>query len=513
MFNLLKSPMNIGELTIPNRVVMPAMGVSIAKPEGGVTDDIIAFYEARARGGAGLIISEVTRITDGAGVGEPCQLAAYRASDVVELQRLVEVIHQYDTKIFIQLQHPGREASFTITGEQSVAPSAVANPMRGEVPRELSTSDCKTLVGKFVKASSFVRMSGADGVELHGAHGYLINEFLSPAMNFRSDEYGGCFENRMRFVIEIISGIRECCGPDFPISVRINAEEGFGLKGGIDLNESVKIAQALEKAGVDAINVSCYREGVIEPGTYEQGWKKYMSKPIKDAVKIPVIAVANIKEPSVAEALLKEGATDFVGVGRAQLADPEWTKKAFSGREDEIRTCIGCLVCFSELAKLHRVKCAVNPLTCREREYANPKQNGNGRKVAIIGGGPGEIEVALTLEERGFHPIIFDEHERLGGPLGSVSKGLIKKYVDALICQVDRAGIDLRLGQPVDIKTVQDLKPVGVFLAMDAKPGKKEVDAYKEAFDVVRIIGENTKGNNILETTQEAHSKAFVFDV
>ncbi|HPF17361.1 MAG TPA: NADH:flavin oxidoreductase [Thermotogota bacterium] len=512
MFNLLKSPMHIGKLTIPNRVVMPAMGVSIAKPEGGVTDDIIAFYEARANGSTGLIISEVTRITDGAGISEPCQLAAYRASDVLELQRLVDVIHQYDTKFFVQLQHPGREASFTITGEQSVAPSAVANPMGGAVPRALTTNECQELVAKFVKAASFVQMSGADGVELHGAHGYLINEFLSPAMNFRTDVYGGNFENRMRFVTEIISGIRDSCGFDFPISVRINTEEGFGLKDGIDLKESVKIAQALEKAGVDAINVSCYRDGVIDPGTYEQGWKKYMSKPIKDAVEIPVIAVANVKEPAVAEALLKEEAMDFVGVGRAQLADPEWTKKALFGTEDEIRTCIGCLVCFGELAKLHRVKCAVNPITCREREYSNPRQNGNGRKVAIIGGGPGGIEAALTLKERGFLPSIFDEKERLGGSLGSISKGLIKKYVDALICQVERAGIDLRLGQPVDIKSVQEMKPVGVFLALDTKSGKKEVDAYKEAFDVVRIIGEN-KGNSILDATQEAHGKAFVFDV
>ena len=480
---------------------------------GGVTDDIIAFYEARAKGSTGLIISEVTRITDGAGISEPCQLSAYRASDVVELQRLVDVIHQYDTKIFIQLQHPGREASFTITGEQSVAPSAVANPMGGALPRALSLNECQELVAKFVKAASYVQMSGADGVELHGAHGYLINEFLSPAMNFRTDAYGGCFDNRMRFVTEIISGIRDSCGPDFPISVRINAEEGFGLKGGIDLKEAVKIAQALEKAGVDAINVSCYRDGVIEPGSYEQGWKKYMSKPIKDAVKIPVIAVANIKEPGVAEALLKEEAMDFVGVGRAQLADPEWTKKAFSGKEDEIRKCIGCLICFGELTKLHRVKCAVNPIACREREYTNPKQNGNGLKVAIIGGGPGGIEAALTLKERGFHPTIFDENEYLGGPLGSVSKGLIKKYVDSLICQVDRAGIDLRLGQPADIKTVQELEPVGVFLSLDTRSGKKEVENYKKAFDVVRIIGEKTKGNSILEATQEARGKAFVFDV
>ncbi len=513
MFNLLRSVKNIGNITIQNRVVMPAMGVSIAKARGGVTDDIIAFYEARAKGETGLIISEITRITDGTGIGEACQLAAYRPSDVVELQRLVDAIHKYETKIFIQLQHPGREASSAVTGKQSVAPSAVANPIGGEVPSELKTCECKALIEKFVKAAKYVQMSGADGVELHGAHGYLINGFLSPAMNFRTDEYGGCFENRMRFVTEILNGICDVCGPNFPISVRINAEEGFGLKGGIDLNESVKIAQALEKAGADAINVSCYREGVIEPGSYEQGWKKYMSKPIKEAVKIPVIAVANIKEPAVAEALLKEEAMDFVGVGRAQLADPEWTKKALSGREDEIRKCIGCLVCFGELAKLHRVKCAVNPIACRELEYANPKKNGNNRKVAIIGGGPAGIEAALTLKKRGFSPVIFDEHDRLGGTLSTVSKGLIKKYVDSLICQVESIGIDVKLGKPVDIKSIQEVKPTGVFLILDVKPRENLVEDYKEVFDVVQVIGGSQKGASILELTQDAHGKAYVFEV
>jgi len=512
MFERLKSDMSIGNVTIQNRVVMPAMGVSIGKPEGGVTDDIIAFYEARAKGGTGLIISEITRITDGAGIGEPCQLSAWRPSDVLELQRLVEVIHRYDAKFFVQLQHPGREASAALTGEQSVAPSAVANPLGGETPRELCTRECRELIGKFVKAAKYIQLSGADGVELHGAHGYLINSFLSPAMNFREDAYGGNFENRLRFVSEIITGIREVCGEGFPIVVRINAEEGFGLKNGIDVKEAVKIAQALEKTGADAIDVSCYTEGTIEPGTYEQGWKKVISKPIKKAVNIPVIAVANIKEPFIAEALLEEGAMDFVAVGRALLADPGWTKKAFSGREAEIRTCIGCLACFGELAKLHRVKCAINPLTCRERAYANPVKNGADRVVAVIGGGPAGIEAALVLKKRGFHPIIFDENDRLGGTFRNVDKGLIQKYVQSLICQIKRAGIDLRLGRSVEVELVQSLQPVGVFLMPDGKMDMDLVARYKKRFEVIRVVENDPKRGGVFEAIHEAHGKAFVFE-
>lgn len=472
MFERLKAPGTIGRLTLKNRVFMPAMGVFMAAPGGGVNDDIIAFYEARARGGVGLIITEVTRVDGDAGAGEPCQLAAYRPSDVIGLQRIVDTVHKYDTKIFVQLQHPGREASVMITGVQPVAPSAVANPAGGEMPRALSTEECQEHVEKFIKAGIFVKMSGADGVELHGAHDYLINEFLSPAMNFRTDQYGGSFENRMRFVIEIIQGIRQACGASFPISVRINAEEM--LAGGIDLTEAKKIAMALEAAGVDAINVSTYSIECIEPGTFPQGNKKRLSLAIKAVVQIPVLGVSNIKDPAAAEALLASAAVDFVGVGRGHLADPNWVNKAFSGRAEEIRQCIGCLACFAEIVKLHRIKCAVNPITGREREYAQPERNGGGRVAAIVGGGPAGIEAALTLKDRGFEPVIFEAGDRLGGTLNTADKGygktMITAYTDSLITQVQKAGIKVRLGEEASVEKVKVLAPDWVFIACGAEP-------------------------------------------
>jgi 2,4-dienoyl-CoA reductase-like NADH-dependent reductase (Old Yellow Enzyme family)/thioredoxin reductase len=451
---------------------MTAMGVFIAAPGGGVNEDIIAFYEARAKGGVGLIITEVTRITDGAGGGEPCQLAARKASDALELQRLVDAVHKYDTKLFVQLQHPGREAAPFIIGGQPVAPSAIASPMGGAMPRELTTAECEELVQKFINAAKIVQISGADGVELHGAHGYLINEFLSPAMNLRTDRYGGSFENRMRFVTEIIAGIRSVCGKNFSLSVRINAEEA--IEGGIDLPEAVKIAFALEKAGVDAINVSCYSIGCIEPGTYEQGWKKHMAAAIRKVVKIPVIAVCNIKEPAAAEQILEEGCCDFVGVARGHLADAEWCNKAFSGREAEIRKCIGCLACFGEIVKIRRIKCAVNPVTGREREYAHPVKNGAGRTVAVIGAGPAGIEAALTLKERGFNPVLFDDGVKLGGTLRIADKGYcrdkITRYADSLVTLVQKAGITVRQGEKATVESVKALDPCGVFVACGAEP-------------------------------------------
>ncbi len=244
-------------------------------------------------------------------------------------------------------------------------------------------------------------------------------------MNFRTDRYGGSFENRMRFLVEILAGIRKSCGPRFPVSVRINAEEA--LPGGIDLPEACRIAAVLEKAGADAINVSCYSQGCIEPGTYEEGWKKYMPSAVKKAVSIPVIAVCNIKSPAAAEALLEEGACDFVGVGRGHLADPEWCAKAFSGREDEIRTCIGCLGCFGEIVKAKRVRCAVNPVTGREREYASPARGREGARRGDRRRRPCGIEAALVLKERGFSPVVFDRERWLGGTLNTADKGYEKK--------------------------------------------------------------------------------------
>ncbi len=482
MYDMMKSPVFIGGLRIDNRVAMTAMGVNLSRAGGGVSDDIIAFYEARARGGTGLIISEIARITDGAGAGEPCQLAARGLRDVPDLQRLTDAVHKYRTKFFLQLQHPGLMASPMITGVQPVAPSAFAGAPTG-VPRALSTDECGELVQAFITGAVVAQMAGADGVELHGAHGYLINEFLSPAFDRREDKYGGDFERRMCFVTEILQGIRAECGPRFPVSVRINAEEA--LPDGITLEEARKIAAALERAGADAINVSCLSDGCIEPGTYAQGWKKYMAAAIKEAVKIPVIAVCNIKEPCVGEELLQEGVCDMIGLGRGLLADPQWCLKAFEGRQAEIRLCIGCIACFDEICKLHRVKCAVNPVTGREREYAFPQKDGNGRTVAVVGGGPAGIEAALVLKERGFRPVVFEAEHRLGGALNladkGYGKGIITRYVDSLIAQMERAGIEVRYGEKATVEKIGALDACAVFVACGAVPFKPAVPGIDSA--------------------------------
>ena len=467
----------IGKLELKNRIVMPAMGVSLATPNGEASDNMIAYYEERAKGGCGLIITEITRIDNEYGVGTPNQLTLTNLNQVPQLERLIHAVHKHDSKLFVQLHHPGRETkSKLINDKQIVAPSAVMCKKTQEMPRALSTEECEGIMKAFVKGAVLAKTAGADGVELHAAHGYLLNQFLSPYTNKRTDKYGGSFTNRIRILAEMITAIKHLCGTDFPISVRISADEF--VEGGLKLEDSIKIARTLESYGVDAINVSSgiYESGItiIEPNSYAQGWKKHLASAIRKNVKIPVIAVNNIKTPDVAEQLLEEGVCDFIGVGRALLADPEWSNKAERGESEYIRKCIGCLYCFEELESLRHTKCAVNPRTCRERYYPEFKKNGNGRTVVVVGGGPAGMEAARVLAEREFKVILFEKESCLGGALNMADKPPFKEklswLIDSMELDLKRLNVDVRLNTEATVDTVKALNPAGVFIACGANP-------------------------------------------
>jgi 2,4-dienoyl-CoA reductase-like NADH-dependent reductase (Old Yellow Enzyme family)/thioredoxin reductase len=537
MFHKLFSPVRIGVLEIKNRVAMTSMGVGLAAVGGGINDDIIAFYEARARGGVGLILSGICRVMDGTGAGEPCQLAARNLADVQGIGRLMDTVHKYGTKMFIQLHHPGRQGSVLIGGEQPVSASAVENPFTKETPREITVAEIGNIQQAFVNGARIVQLAGGDGVELHGAHGYLINSFLSPYLNRRNDQYGGSFENRLRFLLEILAGIRTVCGRAFPVGVRISAEEFLGDMGN-DLTAACRIAVELEKAGIDFLDVSCTIPdspkctACIEPGTIEQGWKKYMAAEIKKYVGIPIIAVANIKDPEVAETILEEGCCDLVGVARGHLADPDWCNKAKAGKTEAICKCIGCLVCFDEIEHVRHVKCSVNPTTGREREFANPICNGAGRTVVVVGGGPAGMTAAMILQERGFRTVLFDPSQRPGGALNVADKGIdrgkITRYVDSLIVLMANCGVELRLGEEATVEKVEALSPCGVFIACGARPfippvpgidGKNVVAAEDVLLgkavvhgDCV-IVGSGMTGLETAEVVLQAGHKTTIVDI
>lgn len=468
---------NIGKLELKNRIVMPAIGVSLAKSTGEASDDLIAYYEERAKGGCGLIITEITKIDDEYGAGTANQLSVTKPIHVVQLERLAKTVHKYDSKIFVQLHHPGRQTySRLIGGKQVVAPSAIMCKRTKEMPRALTTEEVEGLVKKFVIGAKIAQTAGIDGVELHGAHGYLINQFLSEYTNKRTDKYGGSFVNRMRFITEIILGIKHICGHDFPISVRISGDEF--VEGGYKIDEAVKIAVYLESLGVNAINVSngTYESGItiVEPISYPQGWKKHLAKTIKSAIKIPVIAADVIRKPEFAESLLEEGVQDFVAIGRGQLADPEWTNKAHEGKDEEIRPCISCLYCFEELESGRMIKCAVNPKTGREREFQDFEETGNDRVVAIVGGGPAGMEAARVLAIRGFKPVLFEKEKELGGMLQYGNKPPKKEKITWLIenmeYQLKQLGVEIRLNTEATVDEIKKLNPYAVFIGAGAAP-------------------------------------------
>ena len=469
----------IGGLELKNRVVLPPMGTSMASWTGEATDEIIRFYAERAKGGCGLIITEITRVDDITGVGMTGQLSVTSGKFVRKLVQLTDAVHQYDSKVFLQLHHPGREiSSRALGGVQPVAPSAIACKVVGEVPHELTEAECEDLIRKFVTGASFAKLAGFDGVELHAAHGYLINEFLSPYTNKRTDRFGGDTEGRMTFIREIIQGIQKVCGPRFPISVRLSCDEY--VPGGIDSAESVRIAKALEALGVAAIDVSAgiYESGYasIEPQGLPEGWKKHLAAAVKANVSIPVIAVNNIKYPATAEQYLNEGVCDFVAIGRGQLADPEWSLKAQTGREDEIRKCLGCMHCFNCLGKLHPIECTVNPIVGREGRF-NPdtlRRDGAGRTVVVVGGGPAGMHAAWICAQRGYRTVLTERSGALGGSVRLAAvpphKEMLAELIRTQTRELALAGVEVLLNTEATVERVAEFKPYGVIVAAGGSP-------------------------------------------
>ena len=503
------TPGKIAGLELKNRIVMPAMGCSLAESSGEAGARIIKYYADRARGGAGLIITEITRVDDETGVGTPNQLSVTNTHMVAQLNRLVEAVHAYDTKLFVQLHHPGNQTpSRLIGGKQPVSASDVTCKVIGEQPRPLTTEEVEAMVKKFVIGAVIAQKSGVDGVEIHAAHAYLVSQFLSPHTNKRTDKYGGSFEGRMRFITEIIMGIKAMCGPKFPISVRMNGSDY--LDDGITEEDAIMQAKYLEKLGISAINVSCgtYDSGatIIEPNYFAEGWKKHLAANIRKEVSIPVIAVCNIKHPAVAEQLLEEEFADFVGIARGQLADPDWGIKAKTGKDLLIRKCLGCMECFRILNDGLPLGCTLNPVLGREFEWGDEKlvKNGNNRTVAVIGGGPAGMEAALVLAKRGFKTMLYEAKDRLGGTVNLAAipphKGMLSEYIETMEAQLKEAGVDIILNTPATLETLKDHGTEAVFLATGGKPILPNIPGIEKAVTAEAVLEDPTlaKGENLV---------------
>ena len=510
---------------------MAPMCMGFGQFDGRVTEAMHNHYVERAKGGVGLIITEISRVNDITGAASFGQLGVSHDYQIDGLRKMADDIHSYGAKIMVELHHPGRQNLGLMIGtvpisvacdkimgkayaklltgaiippgkklqDKDIVPRTVApskcekSKMAESVNRGLTKLGIKKLVRQFVDGAVRVKKAGCDGVELHAAHGYLIQQFLSPNTNKRNDEYGGSLENRMRFLMEIIDGIRRECGADFPIVVRLSVDEMYekiGQKGkGYDLQEGLKMAKALSDKGIDAIDVSSAAYDTfnywLEPTTFDCGWRKYLAAEVKKVVDIPVLAANLIRSPEQAEQQLEDGIQDFVSLGRPLLADPHWVNKVEQGRENTVKRCICCLYCFESMEnnayRYTHGNCSVNPFMGRDN--VKLKQNGNGRKVVVVGSGVAGLTAAELFSKRGFDVTVLEKSQTYGGQINLADKPPHKEKlhwcVDDLYTNAVQNGVKFEFDTLATPEILDALSPEVVINATGAnavfpKPFQKE---------------------------------------
>ncbi|NLJ56365.1 MAG: FAD-dependent oxidoreductase [Firmicutes bacterium] len=471
-FSALFSPLKVGTLELQNRFVIPPMGTNHANSDGTVSDRNIAYWQARARGGWGLIIVEVTAV-DPLGKAIPYQLGIWDDKFIDGLRRATEAVHQYGAKIAVQLHHAGRQTYRSVIGEQPVAPSPVSCPVCREIPRELTVAEVYALIEKFGDAARRAREAGFDMVEIHGAHGYLIAQFMSPHANKRVDEFGGSFANRMKFPLEIIRNVRRKVGRGFPLSFRFSAEER--VPGGMDTEESLAAARLVEAAGIDVLDVSVGVYGSMEyifaTPALPPGHSLPLAAAVKKAVKIPVIGVGRFNEPHLAENAVQTGKADLIAWGRQSLADPELPNKVAAGQVDEIAPCIacnqGCVGYLFDADKL-LVSCLVNPFCGREVAMEiKPAQKK--KKVVVVGAGPGGLECAWVAAACGHEVVLFEKEAVAGGQwrVGAIppAKQPIAAALAYYLRMCNKYGVKLRMETEATAELILAENPAAVVLA------------------------------------------------
>lgn len=495
----------IGTIKIRNRIVMPPMVRNFATPDGIATRQLIDHYAARARGGAGLIIVEATYV-------HPSGRVWYQGLGIDDdrcipgLGQLTDAIKQWGSKIEIQLVHGGRQSTTSVSRLPVVAPSAIPCPVTGSFPRELTTPEVADLVEAFAQAARRAKTAGFDGVELHGAHGYLLSQFFSAHVNRRTDKYGGDLKGRAIIAVEIIQRIKQLVGDDFPVTIRINGRDN--VPGGQTIEDAVSLAKILETAGAAAIHVTVgMAEANADPRNVAtaatmlspRGHLLDFAAQIKSAIKIPVIAVGSIT-PEMGEKVLSEGKADFIAFGRQFLADPDFPKKLERGERHNIRPCIRCNeMCMGRVPV--GIRCTVNSEVGYESYDLRPAIKP--KKVLVIGGGPAGMEAARIAALRGHEVVLYDRNKELGGHLIEASVPEFKKdlgnYKDWLVSQMNILSVKVKSGKEVTARVLDTEKPDTVVVATGSASFRPNIPGIEKpivatAIDV--LLGKAASGNH-----------------
>lgn len=474
MLSDLFSPIRIQHMEVKNRLLMSAMSINFGVDENcHVTDQLTEYFATRARGGVGMML------VGGGGVhpsGQelPDLPQMYEDSCIPALKRMVNRIKEYDVCFGVQLMHGGRQSYLP----EKVAPSAIPAPavVKGEV-RALKTEEIKELAGSFGQAARRCREAGFDFIELHGAHGYLINQFLAPNSNIRTDEYGGSFENRTRFLFEVIEAVKNIAGADYPVGIRINGNDY--IENGWELKDTLRIAPLLEQAGVAYIHVSGGVYGSTEltiPSMYTpQGCFIHMAEAVKQVVNVPVITVGRIKDPAMANAAIRDGKADMVALGRSIIADPEYPNKAKSGNASLIRPCVGCcLGCIHAVLAKEPGSCVVNPDVGREFKLAEEKAPEKSQKILVAGAGPSGLAAARMFAQRGHQVKILEKGSGQGGLLALAAsapgRGELGDILRFFRNELERLGVTVNYNTLLSSEVLASFDPDHVILATGSMP-------------------------------------------
>ena len=495
------SQFRLGNAWLKNRIIMPAMDTSLCDGDGNPTQALCDYYERRARGGVGMIITEFTSVAAPAGMGGAIQLRINNPQAIPMFQQITDTVHSYGTKMLLQLHHAGNR-SVAKPGIKMVGPVDIL----GKDVYGMTVEEIHELTELFVAGAKNAQQAKFDGVEIHAGHGYLLNQFLSPMSNTRTDEYGGSTENRTRFLIEIIRAIRDACGPQFIISVRL-AVKDWDPSSDLQVEEGVKIAQLIDAEPINLINITAgikYKwNGASETGEKPDGNRLDLAKAVKPVVKNPVAIVGKIRTGEMCEQIVADGIADLVCIGRQMICDPDFTNKLRYGRENEIRTCLNCLEgCYASISAKRGIRCALNPTAGFESTYddQNLPQVRCPKNVVVVGGGITGMQAAITAASRGHKVTLLEKSSRLGGQMNLAAvppdKGMIAKALLYFSQEVARQGVEIRLNTEATAEYIKALGADKVILAAGSTPFVPPIPGIERAVECWDILDHPEKPTN-----------------